>query len=127
MGPGGCVIIQTEEEKRLVLVRESTDFQVSEEPPKIVHVPIFPRDPVITPTYTEASTNTECDQTCCGTQTSSPEPTQENPEQTTPSTPSEPPKENKCPCGSSEQPSTSKKQQNSLTKSQGNEANIHLV
>lgn len=63
-GPGGCVVIHTEEEKRLVFFTEKSDHLVPELPPRIYHVPIFSRPSVITPGCTEASTNTEAQSSC---------------------------------------------------------------
>lgn len=63
-GPGGCVVIHTEEEKRLVFFTEKSDHLVPELPPRIYHVPIFSRPSVITPACTEVSTNTEAQSSC---------------------------------------------------------------
>ncbi|XP_054272849.1 uncharacterized protein LOC128993117 [Macrosteles quadrilineatus] len=71
-GPGGLVIIHTEEEKRFVFVKESSDFFAPEIPPNIVHVPVFPTG-VIKPSSSEASTNTEVpNKVCSSCQTSPP-------------------------------------------------------
>uniref|UniRef100_A0A1B6GXD5 Uncharacterized protein n=1 Tax=Cuerna arida TaxID=1464854 RepID=A0A1B6GXD5_9HEMI len=71
-GPGGCVVIHTEEEKRLVSVKDREDYLVPEIPPTVFHVPIFPSAlPALRPTTTEVSTNTECSSISCCTQTSS--------------------------------------------------------
>ncbi|XP_046679607.1 balbiani ring protein 1-like isoform X1 [Homalodisca vitripennis] len=71
-GPGGCVVvIHTEEEKRLVSVKDREDYLVPELPPTVIHVPIFPSAiPAFGPITTEASTNTECNSISCCTQTS---------------------------------------------------------
>lgn len=64
-GPGGCVVIHTEEEKRLVFFTEKSDHLVPELPPRIYHVPIFSRPSVITPACTEVGINTEAAQSSC--------------------------------------------------------------
>lgn len=89
-GPGGCVIIQTEEEKRFVFLKETTGFLVPELPPQVYHVPIFPTYPVFSPTLAETSTNTE-NRPCGCNQTG--EPPAQNPLGQPPPPPTQPPAE----------------------------------